>query len=135
MISRKNQISKLNRLLAILISMGYFFASTPIHIHDEHAHVDNDLAHTSEIHETDSCHNYIYHGKSSSGCENHDHASTYELECLICHHFVAGQKLVAPTSSKIAIVLVEEQTPVYEIDIVYIYSGFSNPLRGPPAIA
>ncbi len=135
MISWKKHKGMFGRLFAILVSMSYLLASTPIHQHKDHTHIYNDVAHTSEIHQTDSCHNYIYHGKTSSGCDDHHHATHHELECLICHHFVAGQKLLTPHAVKVAVDFNEEQTPVYTLDIHYIYSGFSIPLRGPPTIA
>jgi hypothetical protein len=90
----KGQKENLSGLLSLLIVILYSVTIMPIHNH-EHRH-NHDIEHSKQIHETDQCHNYLYHGDLSSGCEKHDHATKDDIDCLICHHFVSSQKLSTP---------------------------------------
>jgi len=40
----------------------------------------------------DNCHNFIFHGKNSSGCSEHSHASSSKTTCLACHSLLTSKK-------------------------------------------
>jgi hypothetical protein len=127
----KRITNKLIGLFSITIVILYSITIMPMHEHEHHH--NHAVEHSDEIHQTDQCHNYIYHGSLNSGCEDHDHASEEEIECLICHHFLSSQKLNSVHSS-----IVDDQfnlltTNFHYSQAINIYKGYSNALRGPPA--
>lgn len=126
---------RIHSAVATLLAMVYLFAASPIHLHGADDHYHTDVEHSDATHTTDDCHNFIYHGQLSKDCQKHHHATEFELECLICHHFVAGQKLVQLSSVPADLELPNEVLLPDHSHIIYTYQGFTNPLRGPPAIA
>jgi hypothetical protein len=131
---RKRNISSFYKSLAISISISLVLTSVPWHNHPEGHAEDLHLHHTYQLHLTDPCHNYIYHGDLSSDCERHSHASENELDCLICHFHQATQKIlvafnkIQPFQYKIC------PLPAQVAHWQCASPDYTQPQRGPPRL-
>jgi hypothetical protein len=130
----KRNLQSFYKLLAICTSISLLLTALPWHNHsDEH---DKDLHkhHDHQLHLTDFCHNYIYHGDLSKDCERHSHASENELDCLICHYHQATQKVlvafnkIEPFQYKIC------PLPTLVAHWQCASPDYTQPQRGPPHI-
>ena len=120
------------RISAILFLAAYIVVSFPLfHAHEEEHHHEE---HAGTIHESDACHNFIYHGIAHDQEHSHDHASSFNHECFTCQFFQNNP--VEPVTANFKLAFdISDHVQMWTGPVNLLQNtAFHFSLRGPPAL-